>query len=280
MILGALSVSIAAAVGVVSCTTSQSSLRASLSAVKTPTAVADSVMFAFDLPAAPLSTDTSNKRSLWATYYHVWYAEVTTGTGHVLLDMNGQPLTGALTPRDWCMAGVEGTVLVKESNGSLVTYNYAGRGQDVQVDCAPYFNKGTLINPVAIGKTRWTLARGPFGDGVKGLILVPYRTIAVDTLTYPIGSVIYVPIARGQKITLPNGKSVEHDGYFFAGDIGGAIKELHIDVFAGTSTKNPFPAMIGNKSSVRFDAYLIHDESIRERMRAIHQLQEAQPTKK
>jgi 3D (Asp-Asp-Asp) domain-containing protein len=226
----------------------------------------------------------ANKRSLWATYYHVWFA--TSATAHVMppeplsasslaaipttTTANAQPLLTmsnasfgvTLTARDWCMAGVEGTVMVRDEGGKLVTYNYAGRGKDVQVDCAPYFNKGTLINPIAIGRTRWARAIGEYGDGVKDLVLVPYRTIAVDTLTFPIGSVIYVPAARGQSVTLPDGSTAKHDGYFFAGDIGGAIKQNHIDVFSGTSTKNPFPSIVMSKSSGVFDAYVVRDERV------------------
>lgn len=214
--------------------------------------------------------DTSKKLSLWATYYHVWFAETIRDSGFVLLDVKGQALTGKLKPRDWCMAGLEGTVQVKDSTGDLITYNYAGRGQDVQVDCAPFFNKGKLINPVAIGKTRWTRARGQFGDGVYGLILVPYRTIAVDTTFLPIGSVVYIPGARGVIVQLPDGKRVPHDGYFFAGDIGGAIKQHHIDVFSGVSTTNPFPAVILNTMSGVFEAYRVTDEHIIKELREQH----------
>jgi 3D (Asp-Asp-Asp) domain-containing protein len=228
--------------------------------------------------------DSVNKRSLWATYYHVWYAtsstahlmppeplpallassfsSSTTSNAQPLLDMQTASFGVTLTARDWCMAGVEGTVMVQDEGGKIVTYNYAGRGKDVQVDCAPYFNKGTLINPIAIGRTRWTKAIGEYGDGVKGLVLVPYRTIAVDTLTFPIGSVIYIPAARGQSVTLPDGSTAKHDGYFFAGDIGGAIKQNHIDVFSGTSTKNPFPNVVLNKSSGVFEAYIIRDKRV------------------
>jgi 3D (Asp-Asp-Asp) domain-containing protein len=235
-------------------------------------AVPPAEMFAFTLPEPTQPMPDTAKRMLWATYYHVWYSEVTSGTGHALLDTQGNALTGPLGARDWCMAGVEGTVLVKDADGKLTTYNYAGRGKDVQVECAPFFNKGTLINPVAIGKTRWTIASGPYGDGVKGLILVPYRTIAVDTLTYPIGSVIYVPAARGKDILLPSGQTVTHDGYFFAGDIGGAIKDNHIDVFSGTSSKNPFTNFVMNKPSGTFPAYIVTDAAIIGKLRAIHTL--------
>jgi 3D (Asp-Asp-Asp) domain-containing protein len=258
------------------CATSQSSANASTSSTTNSTsrmiAAPPEELFAFNLPEPPQPMPDASKRTLWATYYHVWYAEVTSGTGHALLDTQGNALTGQLGARDWCMAGVEGTVLVRDTGGTLTTYNYAGRGQDVQVECAPYFNKGTLINPAAIGKTRWTIASGPYGDGVKGLILVPYRTIAVDTLSFPIGSVVYIPAACGKSVLLPSGQSVTHDGYFFASDIGGAIKDNHIDVFSGTSSKNPFTNFVMNTSSGTFPAYVIADSAIRQQLRHIHTL--------
>lgn len=219
----------------------------------------DTGIFQFDFPEPERQLE---KVTLWATYYHVWYAEVTSASGHALLDVKGDRLSGVLTARDWCMAGVEGTVQVKDTSGKIATYNYAGRGQDVQVECAQFFNKGTLINPVAIGKTRWTLALGPYGDGVAGIILIPFRTIAVDTIMFPIGSVIYVPDARGKEIQFPNGQTVKHDGYFFAGDVGGAIKHTHIDVFSGVQKTNPFPDFVKNGSSKTFEAYRVTDERI------------------
>jgi 3D (Asp-Asp-Asp) domain-containing protein len=223
---------------------------------------------------APESTSQqASEQPLWATQYYVHYAEATNANGHALLDMNGNSFGVNLSERDWCFGGVEGTIQVKDSSGSVRTYNYAGRGKDLQVDCSKYF-KGPLIKPEAIGRTRYIYARGEFGDGVKGLILVPFRTIAVDTTTYPIGTVLYIPSARGIEIELPSGKKVLHDGYFFAGDIGGAIKGNHIDVFTGVYRKNPFPNIVQSKSSATFGAMTVSDKRIIEILRGLHEYQE------
>jgi 3D (Asp-Asp-Asp) domain-containing protein len=60
--------------------------------------------------------------------------------------------------------------------------------------------------------------------------LIPYRSVAVDPEQVPLGSVLYIPRARG--VALPGGE--EHDGYFLAHDVGGAITSRRIDLFVGT----------------------------------------------
>jgi 3D (Asp-Asp-Asp) domain-containing protein len=225
--------------------------------------------YTFGLPEYS-QTQSSQKHLLWATQYYVHYAEATNANGYALLDMNGNSFGVNLSDRDWCFGGVEGTIQVKDSSGKVRTYNYAGRGKDIQVDCSKFF-KGPLIKPEAIGRTRYVYATGEFGDGVKGLVLVPFRTIAVDTTVFPIGSVLYIPAARGIEIELPSGKRVQHDGYFFAGDIGGAIKGNHIDVFTGVYRKNPFLNFVQSKSGATFEAYRVeHSVAITDILQQIH----------
>lgn len=65
---------------------------------------------------------------------------------------------------------------------------------------------------------------------------------------------------------LPSGVDVKHDGYFFAADTGGAIKENHIDVFGGVSMTNPFPGFVKSNDKALFDAYLVNDEKIKEKL--------------
>ncbi|MCS6809378.1 MAG: 3D domain-containing protein [Bacteroidota bacterium] len=224
--------------------------------------------YAFGLPEY-YQLGADEEHVLWATQYYVHYAEATTANGHALLDTSGRSLGVSLSAYDWCHGSLEGTVLVKDTSGALRTYNYAGRGREIQVDCAPFF-KSALIKPEAIGRTRFTYARGEFGDGVHGFVLVPFRTIAVDTTLYPIGSVLYIPALRGQAIQLPSGKTLLHDGYVFAGDIGGAIKGNHIDVFTGVYRKNPFPTVIRSTSSATFSAFTVRDTRIIELLYTLH----------
>jgi hypothetical protein len=101
--------------------------------------------YAFGLPEyAPqnavqnASAQNAAESQLWATQYYVHYAEATNANGHALLDMNGNSFGVNLSESDWCFGGVEGTIQVKDSSGKMRTYNYAGRGKDLQVDCSKF----------------------------------------------------------------------------------------------------------------------------------------------
>lgn len=70
-------------------------------------------------------------------------------------------------------------------------------------------------------------AQYPYGVGVQGYALVPFRSLAVDARFIPIGHVVELPELRG--MPLPDG--TRHDGCFVAVDGGGAIRGHHIDLF-------------------------------------------------
>ncbi|MFO0652232.1 MAG: 3D domain-containing protein [Polyangiales bacterium] len=72
----------------------------------------------------------------------------------------------------------------------------------------------------------------PWGTGVQGYALVPYRALAVDSRYIPIGHVVELPELRGMR--LPDG--TRHDGCFVAVDGGGAIRGHHIDLFVPSRT--------------------------------------------
>ena len=87
------------------------------------------------------------------------------------------------------------------------------------------------ILPFDLSKTKFRKSKTIFGEGINNYLLAPYRTIATDQTKIPLGTVLYIPEARGNKIQVGD-KTIIHDGYFFVGDRGGAIKDNHID-FAG-----------------------------------------------
>ena len=93
----------------------------------------------------------------------------------------------------------------------------------------------------------------------------------MDRTFIPIGSVVYIPEARGKTFVLPSGKSVAHDGYFFAADVGGAIKDNHIDVFLGISTTSPFP-FIKSRKDRTFSAFLISNNQIVKALESLHKV--------
>jgi 3D (Asp-Asp-Asp) domain-containing protein len=67
----------------------------------------------------------------------------------------------------------------------------------------------------------------PYGIGVQGYALVPFRSLAVDRRFIPIGHTVEMPDLAG--MPLPDGSI--HDGCFVAVDGGGAIIGHHIDLF-------------------------------------------------
>lgn len=223
---------------------------------------------AFNFPE-PTNAHRIKTLTLWSTHYNVPRVK-NTPSGIPLIDTSGNSLGAILSKRDWCDAAVEGTIQVVDDNSVPKTYNFAGRGSTAQVDCSSFFPSLSSSVIQGTNRARFKLSKGAYGEGTNGLILVPYRTIAVDRTEIPIGSVIFIPAARGKQVTLPSGEKVVHDGYFYAGDVGGAIKNNHIDVFIGTSQQNPFP-FIKSRADSTFTAFLIKDTQITESLKVLHQ---------
>ena len=70
-----------------------------------------------------------------------------------------------------------------------------------------------------------------------GCRVVPMRTIAVDKSIIPRRTVIFIKETVGLK--MPDG--ADHDGYWYASDVGGAIKGKRIDLYTGhgAASMNP-----------------------------------------
>jgi 3D (Asp-Asp-Asp) domain-containing protein len=205
---------------------------------------------------------------IWATYYHIYEADNAT-EGYPLLDSSDQPLGPKLSLKDWCQAALQGTVRIADEQGVTITYNFARRSSSVQVNCSSIFPNFTESQLEKTGKVRFKISEGVYGEGTDGLSLVPFRTIAVDRRIIPIGSVVYIPAARGVPITLSSNQTAIHDGYFYAADVGHLIQENHIDVFLGASRKNPFPFVTSRKTDST-PAYLIKDAQISEFLKSLH----------
>lgn len=224
----------------------------------------------FSLPessAAPLAA-----LALWATHYNVKTVEETP-SGVPLRGKSGHALTGNLAPRDWCLGAIEGTFQIR-SKDALRTYNYAGIDKSAQIDCATTLKIDPRTRPwiISVGRSVFAPARGPYGDGVQGFVLVPYRTIAVDPTVIPIGSVVYIPQTRGMKIRSAATTSLSHDGYFFAADSGGAIKGHHIDIFCGADESNCLPDLIASDETRQFKAFLVTDPAVLAKLKSLHTL--------
>ena len=111
-----------------------------------------------------------------------------------------------------CNAHAAGNDPLGDLLGSLVTGALPG---------APVFNvKATLYHAGA---------KGVGALDSLGCKVVPMRTIAVDPHLIPKRTVIFIKETVG--LTMPDGAT--HDGYWYASDVGGAIKGKRIDLYTG-----------------------------------------------
>jgi 3D (Asp-Asp-Asp) domain-containing protein len=197
---------------------------------------------------------------LWATNYYL--PEIVSGSGNYpLRDINGKALGPRVSHEEWCRIALEGSVRIILESGIVETYNYFGTSDIQENDCTIYYPL------LLLGKSKFRLAKGPYGDGYGKYNLVPFRTLAVDPLIIPIGTVFYIPDARGSKIVLKSGDIIIHDGYFIAGDTGGAIKQNHVDVFTSVFKESSFFPWISHNQSTTFRAYIIKDQVIIDEMK-------------
>jgi 3D (Asp-Asp-Asp) domain-containing protein len=219
--------------------------------------------------AAPENQKELVPKKLWSTQYYIH--EFQSGGTIPIVYANGE-LSGFYADTcDFCTASLEGTAFVKDSSGTVTVINFAQSGDSSWVNCRACKRfSSSKLNVGSWGRTLWTKSEG-FGNGVKNYRLVPFRTIAVDKTEIPYGTVVYIPAVRGKVILLPNGQEVVHDGYFFAGDTGGAIKKNHIDIFTGIYQGNPFPEVIKSNENKMFDAFIVSDAKIVELLTGLHQ---------
>jgi 3D (Asp-Asp-Asp) domain-containing protein len=70
-----------------------------------------------------------------------------------------------------------------------------------------------------------------------GCKVVPMRTLAVDTRVIPKRTVVFIKETVGMK--MPSGEA--HDGYWYASDVGGAIKGQRIDLYTGRGAASMKP---------------------------------------
>jgi len=80
-------------------------------------------------------------------------------------------------------------------------------------------------------------AKGVGGLDSLGCKVVPMRTIAVDKTIIPRRTVIFIKETVG--LRMPDGGA--HDGYWYASDVGGAIKGQRIDLYTGTGAASMKP---------------------------------------
>jgi 3D (Asp-Asp-Asp) domain-containing protein len=210
----------------------------------------------FGLPKA--ATADLKKITLHVSQYHVVHAKP--GMEVMLLNIDDEPLGVGLSRGDFCTAALQGTVEV-----SGVLYSVAGKSTESLVDCAlPEFSCPRCA-AFDLGQNRFVKLASTDGLGAKSYGLVPYRTIAVRSGGMKLGTVLYIPAARGLK--MPNGQ--KHDGYFFVADIG-AMESNQIDLYTGTKPLHWKILGSGTRHSRSVAAYVVTDPAVVKPLKAAH----------
>jgi 3D (Asp-Asp-Asp) domain-containing protein len=117
---------------------------------------------------------------------------------------------------------------------------------------------GDLITSVVTGTLPsgpgWNLKATLYHAGAKGVgaldslgcKVVAMRTVAIDKNLIPKRSVLFIKETVGLK--MPDGST--HDGYWYASDVGGAIKGQRIDLYTGTGARSMNQARALNLASL------------------------------
>jgi len=121
-----------------------------------------------------------------------------------------------------------------------VSSNAQAATQDPVGDLIMSVITGTM--PSAPG---WNVKATLYHAGAKGVgaldslgcKVVAMRTVAVDKTLIPRRSVLFIKETVGLK--MPDGKL--HDGYWYASDVGGAIKGKRIDLYTGKGAASMNP---------------------------------------
>lgn len=127
-------------------------------------------------------------------------------------------LAASTTPAQSPQAPAAPQVLRVDPIGDLI--NKARKAADDAVTAVETELKATLYH---------TGVRGMSSRDSLGCRLQPMRTVAVDPKVFPRHSILFIKETVGLK--MPDGSV--HDGYWYASDVGGAIKGARIDLFTG-----------------------------------------------
>ena len=206
-------------------------------------------------------SETGKNLKLWATWYWTpsYHSEKSGGVS--LRDSSEKPLGVSLKEEDFCHAAVQGSVSI---DGQI--YNYDTQGKVALADCSKYRTDMPHAPYV-----RFKKSNSKYGEGENDFALVPYRSIAIDPKFMRIGTLLYIPEARGNPIRTPEGKFLFHDGYFFAADTGFGVYGNHIDVFNGVSKINPFEWVASTKTRT-IQALVVTDKSLFSQFKSLHAL--------
>ncbi|MEW6055209.1 MAG: 3D domain-containing protein [Bdellovibrionota bacterium] len=151
-------------------------------------------------------------------------------------------------PKNDVLLAPEGEVLARVSKAFREALDIEGTGRLID---------GRLVNFARLkaGRIRYIVTTSPFGLGVGNCELRPFRTVAVDPKTIPLGAT--VRIAETVGMVLPNGEI--HDGIWHAEDRGGAIRGDRIDLFVGEGDQGSVLKSVGIKTLKPLTVFLIEN---------------------
>jgi hypothetical protein len=225
----------------------------------------------------PADLSKLEKEAAWFTAYIDYLVnEDSTATAVPLKNADGQALNIGLSHKAWCIAADEGTMTVLLANHQTRSFNFARSGQTSITDCSDVLTG--LEDPRTIQAINRSLVKelppdAPFGLGVKNYRLIPYRSVAIDLKgEFRRGDVLYIPQLKKVTITLPDGRTVNHDGYVMAVDKVSACSgdghmplgcnKNHIDYFKGRTTSDACPAALDSNPKHPLDVYIVSDPTI------------------
>jgi 3D (Asp-Asp-Asp) domain-containing protein len=165
---------------------------------------------------------------------------------------------GRLAARLWAATSstTKEDAVIRRRLAALATLSLIFAGSGAQA--ASTDPVGDLIMSVVTGALPsgpgWNLKATLYHAGAKGVgaldalgcKVVAMRTVAVDKALIPNRSVLFIKETVGMK--MPDGSA--HDGYWYASDVGGAIKGPRIDLFTGSGARSMGPAQALNLASL------------------------------
>lgn len=208
----------------------------------------------------PSENEIHSKLNVWGTYYYIHTFE---SSGTIPLLLKDEVESGLFADTcDFCIASLEGTAMIKDKNGKILLLNYSSTSTKNQIDCKNCNKlKKSTLDTKRLGSVIWEYTDG-YGKGINNFKLIPFRTIAVDNQYIPYGSVVFIPKMKGMIFTDDLNQQHIHDGYFFAGDTGSAIKDNHIDFFIGIKKENPFTSVVTSNKNELLEIYIIKNEHL------------------
>jgi 3D (Asp-Asp-Asp) domain-containing protein len=126
-------------------------------------------------------------------------------------------------------AGSEVALLSKE--GALLARVSQEFSQKAAIEGSAKLSDGRLLNVDGVigGTRRWRIVSTEYGLDAIGCPLVPLRSAAVDRLTVPLRTILFLP----ETVGIRRADGTAHDGIWYAVDTGSAIQKDRIDLFLG-----------------------------------------------